>query len=145
MLPGPAVPGCCWISLHFLWGKLSTRTVPSYYKRFNTGKGEILPCVGCNQLPFRVTLSVVTMHTFLDKNRSLFLRMESPHTPKTTLTIQYSCTKASRLTLTSKEDPNTAGKGNNFNFLCCKIFKLYFLVQTVCNWAFILPWGAVFH
>ena len=27
MLPGPAVPGCCWISLHFLWGKLSTRTV----------------------------------------------------------------------------------------------------------------------
>ena len=27
MLPGPAVPGCCWISLHFLFGKLSTRTV----------------------------------------------------------------------------------------------------------------------
>ena len=27
MLPGPAVPGCCWISLHFLWGKLSTCTV----------------------------------------------------------------------------------------------------------------------
>ena len=27
MLPGPAVPGCFWISLHFLWGKLSTRTV----------------------------------------------------------------------------------------------------------------------
>ena len=27
MLPGPAVPGCCWISLHFLWGKLSTHTV----------------------------------------------------------------------------------------------------------------------
>ena len=27
MLPGPAVPGCCWIYLHFLWGKLSTRTV----------------------------------------------------------------------------------------------------------------------
>ena len=27
MLPGPAVPGCCWISLYFLWCKLSTRTV----------------------------------------------------------------------------------------------------------------------
>ena len=30
--------------------------LPSYYKRFNTGKGEILPCVGCNLLPFRLTL-----------------------------------------------------------------------------------------
>ena len=27
MLPGPAVPGCCWIFLYFLLGKLSTRTV----------------------------------------------------------------------------------------------------------------------
>ena len=27
MLPGPAVPGCCLVSFHFLWGKLSTRTV----------------------------------------------------------------------------------------------------------------------
>ena len=28
MLPGPAVPGCCFVSFHFLWGKLvSTRTV----------------------------------------------------------------------------------------------------------------------
>ena len=27
MLSGPAVPGCCLISFHFLWGKLSTRTV----------------------------------------------------------------------------------------------------------------------
>ena len=26
-LPGPAVPGCCLVSFHFLWGKLSTRTV----------------------------------------------------------------------------------------------------------------------
>ena len=32
MLPGPAVPGCCWISLHFLWGKLSTRTVRTIEK-----------------------------------------------------------------------------------------------------------------
>ena len=30
MLSGKAVPGCCWISLHFLWGKLSTRTVHVY-------------------------------------------------------------------------------------------------------------------
>ena len=30
--------------------------VGNYYKRFNKGKGEILPCVGCHQLPFRVTL-----------------------------------------------------------------------------------------
>ena len=36
--------------------------VTSYYKRFNTGNGEILPCVGCNQLPFRVTLLVVTRY-----------------------------------------------------------------------------------
>ena len=27
MLPGPAVPGCCFISIDFRWGKLSTRTV----------------------------------------------------------------------------------------------------------------------
>ena len=27
MLPGPAEPGCCLVSFHFLWGKLSTRTV----------------------------------------------------------------------------------------------------------------------
>ena len=27
MLPGPAVPGCCLVSFHFLWGKLSTRTL----------------------------------------------------------------------------------------------------------------------
>ena len=30
--------------------------LPSYYKGFNIGKGEILPCVGCDQLPFRVTI-----------------------------------------------------------------------------------------
>ena len=34
--------------------------IPSYYKRFNTRKGKILPCAGCKQLPFRVTLFVVT-------------------------------------------------------------------------------------
>ena len=33
MLPGPAVPGWCWISLHFLWGKLSTPTVQFCLKR----------------------------------------------------------------------------------------------------------------
>ena len=33
---------------------------PSYYERFNTGNGEILPCVGCYQLPFRLTLLVIT-------------------------------------------------------------------------------------
>ena len=27
MLPDPAVPGCCLLSFHILWGKLSTRTV----------------------------------------------------------------------------------------------------------------------
>ena len=27
MLTGPAVPACCLVSFHFLWGKLSTRTV----------------------------------------------------------------------------------------------------------------------
>ena len=32
--------------------------VPSYYKRFNTGNGEILSCVGWYQLPFLVTLLV---------------------------------------------------------------------------------------
>jgi len=32
--------------------------IPSYYK--STGKGEILPCVGSDQLPFRVKLLVVT-------------------------------------------------------------------------------------
>ena len=36
--------------------------VPSYYKRLNTGKGDLLPCVGCYQLPFRVTLLVVTLY-----------------------------------------------------------------------------------
>ena len=39
-----------------------TPLVPSYYKRFNTGNGEILPCVGCCQLPFLVTLLVVTLY-----------------------------------------------------------------------------------
>ena len=34
--------------------------IPSYYKRFSTGNGEILPCVGSDQLPFRVKLLVVT-------------------------------------------------------------------------------------
>ena len=34
--------------------------LPSYYKRFNTGTGEILPCVCCYQLPFRLTLLVIT-------------------------------------------------------------------------------------
>ena len=29
MLPGPAVPGCCLVSFHFLWAILSTSTVPS--------------------------------------------------------------------------------------------------------------------
>ena len=28
MLPGPAVPGSCLVSLHFLWAILSTSTVP---------------------------------------------------------------------------------------------------------------------
>ena len=37
--------------------------LPSYYKRFNTGTGEILPCVCCYQLPFRLTLLVVTPYT----------------------------------------------------------------------------------
>ena len=105
---------------------MSAGCITSYYKRFNTGKGEILPGVGCNQLPFRLTLFVVTMHTFWDKNHSLFIRMESPHTPKTILMSQYSCTKASRLTLTCKEDPNTAGKGDHFNFLCCKHIHILF-------------------
>ena len=27
MLPGPAVPGCCLVSVHFLWAILSTSTV----------------------------------------------------------------------------------------------------------------------
>ena len=27
MLPGPAVPGCCLVSFHFLWAILSTSTV----------------------------------------------------------------------------------------------------------------------
>ena len=27
MLPGSAVSGCCLVSFHFLWDKLSTRTV----------------------------------------------------------------------------------------------------------------------
>ena len=31
MLPGPAVPGHCLVSYHFLWGKLSTRTVHKGY------------------------------------------------------------------------------------------------------------------
>ena len=30
MLPVPAVPGWCLVSLHFLWGKLSTCTVLSF-------------------------------------------------------------------------------------------------------------------
>ena len=34
----------------------------SYYKKFHTGNGEILPSVGCNQLPFWVTLLVVTQY-----------------------------------------------------------------------------------
>ena len=29
--------------------------LPTYYIRFTTGKGDILPCVGCCLLPFRVT------------------------------------------------------------------------------------------
>ena len=36
------------------------KTLPSYHKRFNKGRGEILPYVDCNQLPFLVTLVVVT-------------------------------------------------------------------------------------
>ena len=34
MLPGPAVPGCCLISFHFRWGKLSTRTVLIWMPEF---------------------------------------------------------------------------------------------------------------
>ena len=29
-------------------GLLQTKVAPSYYTRFNTGKGDILPCVGCD-------------------------------------------------------------------------------------------------
>ena len=44
--------------------KISGGSLPSYYKRFNTGKGEIQPCVGCDQLPFWVTLLILTRTTF---------------------------------------------------------------------------------
>ena len=36
---------------------------PVTKKRLNTGKGEILPCVGYDHLPLRVTLLVVTRYT----------------------------------------------------------------------------------
>ena len=58
---------------HFGYMVNFTRTKPwtiypkpgvlSYYKRFNTGNGDVLPCVGCNQLPFRVTVLIVTHNT----------------------------------------------------------------------------------
>ena len=40
--------------------ELRALSIPSYYKRFNTGRGEILPCIASKQLPFWVTLLVVT-------------------------------------------------------------------------------------
>ena len=47
----------------FNWMRLNCwATVPSYYIGFNTGKREILPCVGCDQLPFQVALLVVTRY-----------------------------------------------------------------------------------
>ena len=42
--------------------KLHLPVVPSNCNRFNTGNGEILPCVGCYQLPFWVTFLVVTWY-----------------------------------------------------------------------------------
>ena len=35
------------------------------YKRFNTGEGEIVLCVGCQQLPFPGTLLVVTWYRYI--------------------------------------------------------------------------------
>ena len=42
------------------FGIIGILSLPSYCNRFNTGNGEILPCVGSDQLPFRVKLLVVT-------------------------------------------------------------------------------------
>ena len=54
--------------------------VPSDYKRFTTGNGENLPCVGCYQLPFRVTLLVVTRYSkcCLDKTEDHTSDMDGP-------------------------------------------------------------------
>ena len=52
--------------LHYKYYKMAKCSdVPSYYKRFTTGNGENLPCVGCYQLPFLVTLLVVARFTIL--------------------------------------------------------------------------------
>ena len=50
---------------HILSAILCPQAVQSYYKRFNTGKGEIQPCIGCDQLPFQATLLVVTRYELL--------------------------------------------------------------------------------
>ena len=85
----------------------------------------LVSCIHSDETPFQFLLDL-NMYTSSYKNHSIFIRMESPHTPKTVLMSQYSCTKASRLTLTCKEDPNTAGKGDHFNFLCCKHIHILF-------------------
>ena len=36
--------------------------LPSYYKMINRRNSKILPCMGCYQLPFRLTLRVVTRY-----------------------------------------------------------------------------------
>ena len=50
---------------------LNLHILPSYHKRFNTGKEEIQPSEGCDQVPFRVTLLVVTRYMRLNSLRRL--------------------------------------------------------------------------
>ena len=63
MLPGPAVPGCCLVSSHFLWGKLSTRTVQLLFATL-TG--------------WYTQDCVVTISSFLPTNLSDFLPCSLP-------------------------------------------------------------------
>ena len=45
---------------------------------FNTGNGEILPCVGCYQLPFWVTLLVVTRYVETDIKNCIIVCLPFP-------------------------------------------------------------------
>ena len=61
MLPGPAVSGSCLVSFHFLWGKLSTRTV----QYLTVQRSTLLRPPPSPQLPFSLPfLSVSLFHIY---------------------------------------------------------------------------------
>ena len=57
MLPGPAVPGYCLVSLHFRWGKLSTRTVHVIHISFLSQEKDKVSGFSSSVLPKKINAS----------------------------------------------------------------------------------------